>query len=301
MQKFYGKMKGLLLTISVASIVAALGFSVAKADSVDQPYLQNIQTYTNSILATVNTIPAYLTLLGALATTWMASDNGSSQPVDWSTNWSNEQNWLASLSTSALTNEANQYTMQQTLLTSFFGANNIATPSPANLNDLSYTTLLGQPLVSPDPRTGVNSAMNYLTNASGLGLPLTMPSSGFRGDATSQKNYTNFYNTVTAVQTYNGFVLSRLYQDSQSEQSDSSLRKQLITQSSNSSWFTSVITNDLGWVLRQILLYSSQTYVLMDQLVQTQKQMAATLAMTNTLFIVSNELQGNFLLKQAQG
>ena len=64
---------------------------------------------------------------------------------------------------------------------------------------------------------------------------------------------------------------------------------------------SSVIANDLGWVLRQILLFSSQTYVLMDQLLQTQKQMLATLAMTNTLLVANSNYQASILSNKAQG
>lgn len=311
MRKILDRIKKISILLGIAGFTATIFTQPAKADAIDQPYLQNIQTYTqsiqntsNSILSAINTIFTYMTELNLFALTWMTADNTSGQSPDWSTNWSNEQNWLASLGSSAMTNETNQYNMQTALLTTFFGANNIQAtpPNPQNINDLAYVSMLKQPLVSPDPRgNNVNVAMNYLTNASGLGMPLPLPSSSFRGQADAQKNYINYYNTMTAVQTYNAFALSRLYQDSQSRQNDSTLRNKLITQSSNSDWFSSVITNDLGWVLRQILLYTSQSYVLMDQMVQTQKQMAATLAMTNTLIIVNNKLQGDILLKQAKG
>lgn len=313
MKTIYGKIKKLSLALGTASLAATLFVQSAKADSIDQPYLQNIQTYTqniqntsNSILTTVNNIFAALVELSTLAATMLATDNGSSQPIDWSTQWTNEQTWLSTLGNDAMTNETNQYGMQQNLVTTFFGPTNInvsppTLPNPVNVNDLSYTTLLGQLLVTPDPRTGVNPAMNYLVNASGLGMPITIPGAGMRGDAVSRKNYTNYYNTVTAVQTYNAFILSRLYEDAQTLQNDNSLRGQLIAQSSNSAWFSSVIANDLGWVLRQILLYNSQMYVLMDQLVQTQKQMLTTLAMNNTLAMVNAQMQGFNLLKQAQG
>ncbi len=291
------------MVVISGGLAAGLYVAPAKADATDEPYLKNIQDYTNSILSAVNNIPAYLTQITQMAISMMATDNASGDPVDWSTNWSNEQNWLASLSSNSLNNETSQYNMQQDLLTTFFGANNISAtpPVPANLNDVSYTSVLGQPLSTTDQRSNVDYAMNYLVNSSGLGLPLPAPNSGWRGDPASQQNYQKYYNAMTAVQTYNAFVLSRLYNDSKSLSSDSSLRKQLITQSSNSDWFSSVINNDLGWVLRQILLYNSQAYVLLDQLVQTQKQMTATLAMTNTLIMVSNQFQGSMLLQKAQG
>ncbi len=254
-----------------------------------------------SILGVVNQLPTYLKGVANMAATFLASDDQSTDPVNWSTNWTNEQTWLSGLSTDALNNQANQLTLQQSLLSSFFGAANIAAATPQNINDLSFTTLLGQPLLSPDPRSGVNASLNYLTNVSSLGISYPIPGAGWRGSQQAQKNYIQFYNTVTAVQTYNAYVLSGLYEDSQTLSNDNSLQSQLIMQSSNPDWFTSVITNDLGWVLRQILLFTSQSYILMDQLLHTQKQMLATLAMTNTLLVANSGFQANTLISKAQG
>lgn len=284
---------------AAATLTLFLGMQTASA----QQQVQDVSAENSltSILAVVNQLPTYLKGVATMAATFLASDNQSTDPVNWSTNWTNEQTWLSGLATSASTNQANQITLQQSLLTSFFGSSNIAAGTPQNLNDLSYTTLLGQPLLSPDPRSGVNASLNYITNAAGLGISYPIPGSGWRGNQQAQKNYISFYNTLTAVQTYNAYVLSGLYEDSQTYSNDSSLRSQLITQSTNANWFTSVITNDLGWVMRQILLFSSQSYILMDQLVQTQKQMLATLAMTNSLLIANSGFQANTLISKAQG
>lgn len=303
MRKLLGKFTKHGAIVLASTLAIGLNVQPAQADTLDTPFLQAIQNNTTSILQSINTLPIllgiYLAPLNQLATTLLASDNSSSDPVDWSTNWSTEQNSFANLSSNTLNNEAYTYDMQTQLLTTFFGGSISATaPNPANLNDITYTTLLGIPLVSPDPRENVNSAVNYLSNASGLSLPFVIPGTGWRGDEAAQTKYSNFYNTVTSVQTYNAYVLSRLYQDSQHP--DAPLRRQLITQSSNSNWFSSVITNDLGWVLRQILLYNSQIYVVMDQLLQTQKQMLAATAMTNTLFIANSQFQSDMLLNKAQ-
>jgi len=301
MRKILKKIKqGSIAFVSV-TIATLLCVQTARADMIDVPYLTNIQNYTNSILSVINQLPTYLAKIPILAATFLATDNSSNDPVNWSTQWSNEQSWLSTLGSNTLNNEANQTTLQTSLLTSFFGSANIAARNPQNLNDLSYTTLLGIPLLSPDPRSDVNSSLNYLMNASGLGITYPAPSAGWRGPQLAQKNYVQFYNTVVAVQTFNAYVLSRLYEDSHTLATDTSLRKQLITQSSNSNWFTSVISNDLGWVLRQLLLYSSQSYVLLDQLVQSQKQMTAALAMTNTLLIANSGFQASTLLTKAQG
>ncbi len=276
-----------------------LGLETASA----QQQVQDVSAENSliSILTVVDQLPTYLQKVANLATSMLAADNQGSDPVNWSTYWTNQQTWLTGLSTNALNNQTNQVALQSSLLTTFFGSANISAGNPQNLNDLSYSTLLGQPLLSPDPRGTVNSALNYLTNAASLGITYPAPSAGWRGNGDAQKAYAGFYNTVTSVQTYNAYVLSGLYEDSVTLANDTSLRSQLITQSTNSNWFTSVITNDLGWVLRQILLYGSQTYVLMDQLLQTQKQMLSTLAMTNSLLVANSGFQASTLLAKAQG
>lgn len=301
MRKIFRKTKQLGAAIAAVAITTTMCIQTARADAIDVPYLTNIQNYTNSILTVVNQLPTYLSSLPTLATTLLASDNASSDPVPWTTYWTNQQTWLTTLGSDALNNEANTIALQTSLLTTFFGSSNITGQNPKYMNDLSFSTLLGAPLLSPDPRSGANPSLNYLTNAAGLNLSYPIPSAGWRGSQDAQKAYVQFYNTITSVQTYNAYALSRLYEDSQTLTNDTSLRKQLITQTTNANWFSSVIANDLGWVLRQILLYSSQSYVLLDQLVQTEKQMAATLAMTNTLLIANSGFQANTLLAKAQG
>ena len=201
-------------------------------------------------------------------------------------------------------NEQTRLNITNNLLGGFFNITSIPalTDTSININDLSYTSMLNQPLVSPDPRgDNIATAQNYLINASGLALPWGKPDSNFHGNPQQINNYTKVYKTTTAVQTYNLFALAKLYQDSQTNTTDWGLRKQLITQSTSSAWFGYVINQDLGWVIRQILLYISQNYVLSDQLVQLNRQIAATLAMTNTLLITNNYLQASNLRDSAEG
>src|SRR5690242_20070661 len=120
MRKISRKTKQIgIISLSVA-IVSTFFLSVAKADEVDVPYLTNIQNYTNSILSVINQLPTYLEKIPLLATTLMASDNAASDPVNWSSSWSNEQTWLSTLGSDALNSEANQTALQTSLLTSFF-------------------------------------------------------------------------------------------------------------------------------------------------------------------------------------
>jgi len=301
MPKFFGKLKPLLTTLAAVTISTTTCVSIARADAIDVPYLTNIQNYTNSILSAVNQLPTYLNQIAQLAATFLAADASSTDPVNWGTNWGNEATWLSGIANDDLSNEANQLNIQQNILNTFFGSANITAANPQNMNDLTYTTLLGQPPLSPDPRSGVNASMNYITNASGLAVKLPIPGAGWRGKQSDQQNYQSFFNTVTAVQTYNAYVLGRLYQDAQTYNNDYSLRKNLIQQSTNSNWVTSVATNDLGWVLRQTLLFNSQTYVLMDQILLMNKQIAASLAMANALLVANSLFASPSLVTKAQG
>lgn len=296
---FITKFKTILCS---AGIIFATLTTEVKAADIDPAVLNAIASNTSSILDKIQSIFDAMTELRQFAQTWLNSDSDNS--LD-SSSWSDEQNKLATLSDKTQQNEQNQYNMQENLLRNFFNLNTKAN-TLTNINDLSYTSMFSTPLVSPDPQgENIDNATNYLTNSSGLGFPLIRPSKNFSGRSKAQEYYTNFYNTVTAVQTYNAFALSRLYLDSKEENNNAnsirSLRKSLIDQSSNSSWFVNVVSHDLGWVLRQILLYSSQNYILLSQLLEVTKQIAATSAMTNTLLIVSNGLQSEHALKDARG
>lgn len=304
--KLVQKLNKILLS---AGLICAIYTIPAQADEMDLPVLQsinsiiqNISNNTDAILKNINIMFTYMTQLSTFAQTWLNADNTPGTNPDWSANWSNEQNALANLSNLTLQNESNQFSMQQQLLNNFFNLNTVNNNTLDNINDLSYTTLLNAPLITPDPRgNDVDSATNYLLNVSGLTLPLQQPDTNFNGSQSAQKTYTNFYNTITAVKTYNTFALSRLYLDSKNATNSNNLRNKLIAQSSNSQWFIDVISNDLGWVLRQILLYSSQNYILNDQLLQVAKQIAATAAMTNTLLIANSLTQSYTLLSSATG
>ena len=106
--------------------------------------------------------------------------------------------------------------------------------------------------------------------------------------------------TISAIQTYNAYLLSQVYSDYVNGTQLTQQQNSLMQQASNAAWFTQVASENIGLVLRQILMYNSQVYVLLSQLVQTQKQALAAQAMTNTLIVIGNEFTGSQLLLRAR-
>lgn len=190
----------------------------------------------------------------------------------------------------------------QQLLPVFYGDGVTADEVPY-ANDMTYGTLLGHPFYQTDPRKDKpNAASNFIMNVAGLNITHTPPSSSWSGPQAAKLKYQNFYTTVSAIQSYDAFVLSQLYADNLSDENTPKLTDQqnmLMQQASNSDWFAKVASEKLGIVFRQMLMYNSQIYVLLTQLIQTQKQMLATLAMTNTLIVIGDTFTENQLIQRA--
>lgn len=169
-------------------------------------------------------------------------------------------------------------------------------------NELTYQTLLGLPYFSTpesytDPNNSknsisVNSALKYIENASSLGITHMVPKQSWRGSTDAKDRYIKYFKTITAVQTYNGYILSGLYanylNNPQNPTSLTTTQLTLMQNASSGDWLTKIATQDIGVVLRQILLFNSQTYVLLAQLLKTQQDLLATQAMTNTLLVTGN-------------
>jgi hypothetical protein len=186
--------------------------------------------------------------------------------------------------------------------------------NPTNLwyaNDLVYSTLLGKPYYLQDPRlnqgqppvTKIDSPYNYIKNASGLNIYHQIPGTNWRGSVGAVGRYQAYYNTVTAVESFNSYVLSQQYADGNLF---NDYQKQLIAQATSSTdpskdWFAQIASENIGYVLRQILMYESQTFVLLTQMLQLQKQAVTAQAMTNTLLIAVNQSNENLMVSNAKG
>ena len=192
-----------------------------------------------------------------------------------------------------------QLTIQPQLLDYYFGGQNTA---PAYVNDLTYTTLLGQPYINEtDNEKMKTSALNYTQYAAALNIQHAIPSSSWSGSKQNIANYENFYKTISAVQTFNAYVLSQFYANYANGLKLTDLQNNLKTQASSSDWFTRVAGEDIGYVLRQNLMYTSQLYLLLMQMLETQNQLLASSAMSNSLIVLGNTFNENVLLNKALG
>ena len=302
----HASIRNQLLT-TVLCIITLLGTSTTLAAQAvtDAPAEASLATIVGFINKTLNT---YVTDMSALVASLMA-------PAD-DANSSSLQSNFTSLDTALMNNTTAQLTLQQPLQTAIFNAVPLPsskTPPPPitpatlqNANDLSYSTLLNSLYFSPDPRAQTkpapDPALNYIKNAAGITLIHTVPGYNLNGMYPDIVTYTNYYNTVTAVESYNAYILSWLYADYKSNNAVANQQNAmmtLMTQANKPTWFATIASENLGIVLRQMLMYQSQLYVIMGQLLDTQKKMLAAQAMTNSLLIANNQVNEKILLKYA--
>lgn len=284
--------------LAVATTVISfniLTVPAAQASS-DSGYLAQIAQYTYGTLQAVNNLPTYLNALVAMATAWMAQDNSKTTAalqVDFTT----VANAIMQGGPTA------QISLQQKLTADFFGSS-LTTKILPYANDLTYQTLLGQPVFNPDPRKPENgpapdSAYNYLKNVAGINITHVIPSPSWQGSLADQQKYAALFMTESAIQSYNTYILSQLYSDYSNGNPLSAAQQTLIKQASSSDWFSQVASESIGIVLRQILMFVSQTYILISQFNDTQKKILETQAMTNTLLILGNQQSEALILRSA--
>jgi hypothetical protein len=262
--------------------------------STSASYLKDIRDYTYAILAKVNSLPAFIKESTKLALSWLAPDNSASTAA--------LQRDFTTLYNVSVQNTETQKDYQKTLLNDFFTANKTRVPHP---NDLTYQTLLKQPYlpfvagINRTPQEQEEEAVkNYVQYASSLNIAHLLPT---KDDTRSANAYRNFYQTVSAVQTFNGYILSSLYADYKNNNAIKKTQDSLVKQASDSDWFTQIASENMGVVLRQILLYNSQVYVLLTQLLETQKKLLISQAMNNSLLIANSQVNEGLLYTKAGG
>lgn len=253
-------------------------------------YLQEIAQYTNGILTAVNNLPSYLIDISQLAISWLSPDTSDTTAT--------LQGTFATYATQMATSATAQNALSIKMASDFFGT---AAP-PSFINDMDFNTVLGSPFVTPDPRAqsgspAIDSAYNYIENAAAVNFSHAQPGASWAGTKGDQQRYANFYRSVSAVQTYDAYILGQIYTDTNAAIPAS--QAALLTQASTSNWFAQVASEQIGIVLRQILMYNSQSYLLLSQLLQTEKQLLATQAMTNTLLIINGSTNENYMLQKA--
>jgi hypothetical protein len=306
MSVIINRIKKFLVLFSVAGVISALSFSPVKAQSPGCADMNSclivIAQNTYFTLMSVNTLPNFLATATQLALSWLKPDK--------STNTVALQGGFATLGNLIVQNYTTQLSGQLQLTADLYGQPlaNLTNPPdhPAvldyvpNINDLTYSSLLGQPPV-PKAKGAASAPYNYIKFASGINISHTIPGQSWQGTKADQVKYQNYFATIMAAESFNGFALSNQYADQQNGNSFTTTQNTLITQASGSSWSSQVASEELGIVLRQLLLFESQTYVLLTQLVQTQKQMLAAQVMTNSLLILGGQVNESYLASKAQG
>lgn len=180
-------------------------------------------------------------------------------------------------------------------------------PPPVNSAEYLYSTILA---ASAAPSTSGGSGKSkpgesadppplaYIKNASGINLTSTIPSAGWQGSKADQDRYGNYIKTILAVKSFNAYVLGSQYVDGNQL---NIAQNALVTQAADSkTWFAQVASESIGTVLRQILIYESQIYVVLTQILQYQKQMASLQAMTNTMLIANGQDSESLMAERAQ-
>lgn len=266
--------------------------------------LNSIVQNTYQVLVRVNNVPEQLKNISTMALSWMAKDDSKTT--------SEIQSNFATLGSTINSDIDTQLSLQKQLAIDLFAAgdaNAFTMPSPQNpkilntmpyVNDLAYSTMLGQPLVPKAANVNV-APYNYIKNAGGIKIKHTVPATDWQGTTDDVLKYYNYYTAMMAVESFDGYVLSHLYAENRNGNALSSTQKSLISQASDSSWIAQIASEDLGKVLRQLLMFESQSYVLLTQLVQIERQILTAQVMGNTLTILNNQVNEPVLVSKAKG
>lgn len=290
MRSYLKKMLALIATAVTVSFV-----SVTNSQAQSEDYLRQIAENTTNILQRVDALPNAILLFITSTLSWISPDTTEAT--------AGLQGGFTQLGNLLVQDMTAQSTMQQQLNTDLLGPD-INRSNLLYANDLTYSTVLGAPFFDPDPRnqggsTTVNPVYNYIKNAAGIKIPHVMPGPNWQGATVDQDRYRGYYNSVMAIQSFGGYVLSNQYADGNQF---NTLQQTLLTQISNpDTWLSQVASENIGVVLRQLLLFQSQCFVLLTQLVQTQKQMVSAQVMTNSLLIANNQINEGSLVAKAQG
>jgi hypothetical protein len=298
-QSIMNRIKRLTLFVGTALTISIMSLPTLKAASTSDFYLQKIMEYTYGTLQTVNKLPFYLNELMTLAISWLAADD--------TTTTADMQASFTRLGNALVTDLTVQNTLQTQLNSDLFGGTLPTSTQLPTANDIVYSTLLNQPLFPKDPRNKpgappqADPLYNYIKNAAGLSVLHSMPLNSWQGNIAAQTKYRNYYHTIMAIESFDSYALSHLYAEAKNNQPFTQLQASLISQASDTKWLAQAATEELGKVLRQILIFQSQTYVILTELLSTQKQLLAAQTMNNTLLILSNSNSETLLLQDATG
>ncbi len=258
-------------------------------------YLQYITEYTYLTARATYYINKFTFNMMAMLNSWVLPDQ-SDTTINLQTSFVNATNTV-------LQDQTTQANLQRQLMQEYLGKD--YNPDTMDYtNDFTYQTMLGQPYLEPDPRIqngekNINPPYGFIKNASGMNLVHPLPQKNWKGFDPDKKKYINYYTTVSSIQSYDAYVLSQMYVETTNKTPLKQQQNALMQQASSPDWFVQVASESMGIVMRQILMYNSQTYVLLTQLLQTQKQLLSAEVMTNTLLVMGNQFTETQLLNRA--
>lgn len=166
-----------------------------------------------------------------------------------------------------------------------------------NANEYAYSTTLGIPPVSG----GGTDVYNYVKNAAGFNIVHPVPDKSWQGKDADIDTYKRYFYTITAIQSFNSYILNQIQTDARANKDSTSLQNQLVAMASDNNWLAQVASQSMGKVYRQILLFESQNYVINTQIQQYQRQLLEAQAMTNSLLILFNQQNESQLVRRAKG
>jgi hypothetical protein len=287
MSFFASRTKRKLYGMGIAAVLGIISISQAAADTgtdSSASLLAQIASYTNGTLTAVTSTSNPVVTVIVAALTNLTSPDTATDPQ---TPTPALQQSFTSYVTQTEASLAAQTALQSQLATTLFSGFTASTVAYAN--DLSFSSLMGvaTPVYNPEPRsTSPDSALNYLQYAAALNVTHTIPGSSWTGSSADQLTYTNFFNTAYAVQSFNGYVLSQLYEDIKN--GVPTAQTTLVNQAAASTWIATIASESIGAVLRQTLMYQSQSYILLTQILQTEKMLLTAQTMNNSLITLGN-------------
>lgn len=289
MRKLNNKIKkgSLMIILFITTFFGSLSVANAQNEmAVLILTVQSIKQDTTKILSTIDQTTAYLQTIWAMAVEWM---KGATQ-VDDPNIIAENQAAFAEVTANNNTTLGAQFDLGKTLTEQALLGKDKTLPFKAN--QLSFTILTNRPLIrTEDPNT---DAKNYIANLAGTHFLFKSARSKWSGD--SRVAYETFFNTVSAIRSYDAFVLSGLNKQNEATMpikvdgvmQNISAKDYLIAQSSSSDWFKNIATEPLRLVLRQMLMYDSQIYVQLSRLVELQREQIAMQAMANTMTVMQS-------------
>ncbi len=287
---------GLSSLPSYADDSAALAQIAQILQSIDKT-TQRIEADVIKIMGYVQGLPDFMNELTQMSQSVRATD-GANQSGDPSKDDPLVNTFQQPFALAGVTYAADNKTQLATatgLDNSFFSGVK-KTDMPQNPASLLYSSLMGNTtkFIQTNGDTSVHdqllaAALNYVANASGYNITHKSPNGLNPSLPDAANRYGSYYNTVIPAQSFGANVLSQLYAEQVNGNATSKTQDNLIALATGQSWLATIASEDIGKVLRQILMFESQNYVVATQLLETQKKMLTAQVMTNAILIASSQ------------